>query len=144
MIISTTTIKNLLYVPMFFLGLSFEAWSILATFMVLDTVLGTLRSAIIHGPRHFTSRLLMHGIISKCLVLFVPILLVWTGRGFGMDFLPMAKGVLSILVLAEAYSILGHVQSIRTGKDVKEFDAVSMILKGVRDTMEKLLSNSKK
>lgn len=136
---TTSTLKNLAYIPAFLLGLSFEAWGILAVFMIVDTILGIIRSMTLYGAHSFTSRLLAHGVVSKCLVLFVPIILVWTGRGVGFDFLPVAKGTLSVLVLAEAYSILGHVQSIRTKKDIKEFDAVSMVLKGVRETLEKML-----
>ncbi len=142
----TTLAKNLGYIPAFVigLGLSPDSLSILACFMAFDTLLGICRSMLIHGGNSFRSRILAHGIISKLLVLFVPILLVYTGRGAGINFLPVATGTISILILAEAYSILGHIQSIRTREDVKEFDAISMILANVRAGVEKLLASSGK
>lgn len=142
----TTLAKNLGYIPAFLIGLELspDSMGILATFMVLDTILGVVRSTILHGGNSFRSRLLAHGIISKLLVLFVPVLLVYAGRGAGVSFLPIAMGTISILVLAEAYSILGHIQSIRTREDVKEFDAISMILANVRAGVEKLLASSQK
>lgn len=138
--------KNLGYIPAFIvgLGLNFDAISILASFMLIDTFLGVARTMAIHGGNSFRSRLLAHGIISKLLVLFIPTLLVYTGKGSGISFLPIANGTISILVLAEAYSILGHIQSIRTGEDVKEFDAVSLVLKNVRNVLEKMLASSDK
>ena len=142
----TTFAKNLGYIPAFVIGLELspESLGILAAFMFLDTILGVVRSTLIHGGNSFRSRLLAHGIISKLLVLFVPILLVYTGRGAGISFLPIATGTISILILAEAYSILGHIQSIRTREDVKEFDAISMMLANVRAGVEKLLASSNK
>lgn len=138
--------KNLSYIPVFIigLGLSWESTAILGAFMLIDTVVGVLRSMILHGGNSFRSRLLAHGIVSKMLVLFVPILIVYAGLGVRLDFLPIASGILDVLILSEAYSILGHVQSIRTGKDVKEFDAISMVLKNLRTMLEKLLANSSK
>lgn len=139
-------IKNLGYIPAFIIGigLNFDAILILSCFMVIDTLLGVVRSVVIHGGNSFRSRLLAHGIVSKMLILFIPTLLVYTGRGSGINFLPFAEGTISILVLAEAYSILGHIQSIRTGEDVKEYDAVSLILKNIRKSLEKILASSDK
>lgn len=137
---SITTFKNFLYIPAFLLGLSLESMSILAIFMMLDTVLGVVKSMVLHGPRSFTSRILAHGLVSKLLVLLVPLIVVWSGRGAGFDLHMLASGVISILVLSEAYSILGHIQSIRTGEEVKEFDAVSLVLKSVREVLEKMLT----
>ena len=48
-----------------------------------------------------------------------------------------------ILVLSEAYSNLGNIQSFRTKKRVAEIDAVSMVLKKVRDLVILALERSK-
>ena len=139
-------VKNISYIPAFILGigLSWESTSILGVFMLVDTILGVLRSMLLHGGNSFRSRLLAHGIISKMLVLFVPVMLVYAGIGVHIDFLPIASGILDVLILSEAYSILGHIQSIRTGQDIKEFDAISMVLKNLRTMLEKLLASSGK
>jgi toxin secretion/phage lysis holin len=139
-------VKNLSYVPAFIvgIGLSWDSTAILAVLMLVDTFIGVLRSMLLHGGNSFRSRLLAHGIISKMLVLFVPIMVVYVGIGVKLDFLPIARGILDVLILSEAYSILGHIQSIRTRQDVKEFDAISMVLRKLREMLEKMLANSGK
>lgn len=138
--------KNLSYIPAFIIGigLSWDSTSILAVLMLSDTLIGVVRSMLLHGGNSFRSRLLAHGIISKMLVLFVPIMVVYVGIGVKIDFHPIASGIFDVLILSEAYSILGHIQSIRTRQDVKEFDAISMVLKSLRTLFEKLLANSSK
>ncbi len=138
--------KNIGYIPAFIvgLGLNYDAFFILACLMCVDTVLGVIRSAILHGGASIRSTILGHGVISKALIFFIPIMLVYTGRGSNMNLVPVALGIVTMLVLSETYSILGHVQSIRQGEDVKEFDAISMLLTGVRKTIEKLLASSNK
>ena len=142
----TTLSRNISYLSAFIigLGLDFNSVVILAYLMVFDIVIGVLRSILIHGGNSFRSRLLTQGIISKLLVLFIPIILVYIGKGARMNFVPIADGMVSILVLSEGYSIFGHIQSIRIGKDVKEFDAISMVLGNVRSVLEKILTNSSK
>lgn len=139
-------IKNIGYLPAFLIGLGLppDSMIILAGLMVTDTILSVIRTMIIHGGNSFRSRILAHGVTSKLLVLFIPIIIVYTGKGAGLNFLPIAMGTISILVLAESYSVLGHIQSIRTKKDVKEFDAVSLVLKNIREILEKLLAQSTK
>lgn len=134
-------VKNVSYIAIFLMGLPLDAYAILVSFMCLDIALGVTRSVVLHGPRSITSRLLTMGVVEKAMVLIIPALIVWTGRGAGIDLLFIGKGALSILVLAEAYSILGNIQAIRTKKDIKEYDAVTFLLKKLRDILEKLLKN---
>lgn len=143
---SNVLMKNLGYIPAFIigLGLNYDAFMILACLMCVDTVLGVARSAALHGGVSIRSTILGHGVISKALIFFVPIMLVYTGRGSGMNLAPVAIGLVTMLVLSETYSILGHIQSIRSGEDVKEFDAISSVLKGIRTALEKLLASSNK
>ena len=46
---------------------------------------------------------------------------------------------ISILIVAEAYSVVGNVYTIKTGEAVKEIDAVSAIVKRLRRILEDLL-----
>ncbi len=143
---SLIALKNFAYIPAFIIGLGInpEAVSILAAFMLIDIVLGVAHSAALHGGRSIRSRTLIHGIVSKFLVLMIPAILVYTGKGVGMNFVPLITATISVLILAEAYSMLGHIQSIRSGEDVIEFDAVSLVLKSIRNFIEKLLVSSTK
>ncbi len=143
---SIVGIKNFAYIPAFIIGLGInpEAVSILAIFMILDIILGVTHSAALHGGKSIRSRTLIHGIVSKFLVLIIPAILAYTGKGIGINLVSLVTATMSVLILAETYSMLGHIQSIRTGKDVLEFDAVSLVLKNLRNIIEKLLVSSTK
>jgi toxin secretion/phage lysis holin len=139
MIKETTALKHLSYITVLFAGLSLESYGILAVLMLIDTFFGVLRVGVVHGWRHVKSYKLSAGVISKITVIMLPALLAWVGRGAGVQLLQLAESTLCVLILAEFYSILGNVYSIRIRKDVQEFDAVSAIIKGVRTIIERLL-----
>lgn len=136
-------VKNLLYLPAFLLGLDSQAVFILAALMLFDVITGVMRTYIVHGGHSIKSYRLAAGILSKVLILSVPLVLVWGGKGAGINFLPIAQGTLTVLVLAEVYSILGNIQSARLGKDVMEFDAVNFIIIRLRDWLEDMVVKDK-
>jgi hypothetical protein len=43
------------------------------------------------------------------------------------------------LVLSEIYSIMGNISVILTGKETKEYDAVSMVIKFLMNKIEEML-----
>jgi len=140
-------IKNGLYIPAFLIAVGLPdqmAWGLtmLSILMIFDFVTGLAASAIIDGRSAITSKRMIAGATAKMLVLLIPIILIVAGRGIGIDFESYTSGAIYILVLAEAYSNLGNIQSFRTGKRVAEIDAVSILLKRVRNlvitTLEKI------
>lgn len=144
MAIATTTaggfgIKNLMYIPAFFLGLSMQSFGVLAAFMMIDVITGLVRAYTVHGGRSIKSYRLGAGILSKLCIILVPLLVVWGGEGAHIDLLLVGQGALSVLILAELYSILGNIQSIRLRKDVMEFDAVNFIVLKLRDYLESII-----
>ncbi len=132
-------VKNLAYIPMAFLGLSHENYTILAVLMVIDTVTGLIRSGIVHGTKTITSKNLSIGILSKLSLITIPLVIALAGKGVGLQITWLAKSALSMLILSECYSILGNIQSIRIKQDVHEFDAVNFVLEKVRNILEKTL-----
>lgn len=134
--------KNLAYIPAFLLGLSSESYVILACFMALDTFLGVMRVYVVHGGKYIRSYKLTAGIVSKLSVLLVPLLIAYTGKGVGLDMLWLAQWALGALLLAQFYSIVSNIYSIRLQKDVDEFDAVSWVLRRVQKVIEKALLES--
>ena len=141
-------IKNGFYVPAFLTAIGFPeqmSWSItaLTALMIIDFVTGILASAHIEGIRSITSKRMIAGALSKMVVLLVPFVLVIAGRGIGIDLEQYIQGTIVILILAEAYSNLGNIQSFRTGKRVAEIDAVSAVLKGIRNYIISLLDKVK-
>lgn len=136
-------LKNSSYVVAFFLGLNIQAVAILTVFLLLDIVTGVLKSVVIYGGRAFSSRSLSHGVLSKLLLITVPFILVWAGKGAGIDFTEFANNSLKVFILAEAYSILGNIYAIRIKKEVREFDAISWILENIRTVLLRLATSTK-
>lgn len=140
---TTTTLKNLAYIPAILLGLSVDSYFILVVFMTVDIILGITRTAVVYGGRHIRSYRFSVGIISKLLMLIVPLLVVWTGKGVGINLFFLAQWSLGALILAEAYSILGNIHSIRLRKDIAEFDVVSWILQKIQVTLIRILQTQR-
>lgn len=132
-------LKNALYLPSFLIGLSPESYLILAVFMGIDLFFGLVRTATLHGMNSIKSYKFTAGIISKLMVLTVPLIMVWAGRGAGFDFTFLGQWAIGALVLSQAYSILGHVNAIRLGEERTEWDAVSFILRKLRTGLEAML-----
>ena len=135
---TTVVIKNMAYIAAFFIGLDVTNYTILAVFMGLDLVFGTVRAGVVHGWREVKSYKFISGIVSKLVVLSVPLIVVWAGKGIGIDLLFLARGALGMLILGEAYSVLGNVNSIYQKKDLPEFDIIATILYAVQKFFEKL------
>lgn len=133
--------KEIAYIPAAFLGLSPESYAILSVFMFADFLLGVLRTVILHGPSSFKSYKLISGLVAKLLVLSTPLIVVWAGEGAGIPLLFVAQWSVGVLVLAQAYSILGHINAIRTGQDTTEWDGVAWVMSGLRNVLETVLTD---
>lgn len=134
-------IKNSSYIAAIFVGLSLDNYSILAVFMLVDTFLALVRVSIVHGPRAIKSYRLISGLTSKMTILIIPLIIAHTGKGVGLDLVPIATSALSVLILAHAYSILGNIHSIYLRRDVYEFDAISWVLTKIQLTIERIIRN---
>lgn len=144
---SATFAKNISYGIAFLIGsvgLSIESFAIFGVLIVIDTITGVARTMIIHGGRSFTSSKLTSGVIAKAFIISVPLLVAWAGKGAGIDMTALAQGVLSVLIIAELYSILGNIYAIHIRRDVAEFDAVAFILGKTRTIIENILKNTTK
>lgn len=140
-------VKNGLYIPAFLLAVGLPhqmavSVTALTVLMMLDFFTGVAASARIDGMRAITSKRMIAGVVAKLLILTIPLVLIVAGKGIGINFEGYTQGAIYILVLAEAYSNLGNVQSFLTEKRVAEIDAVSILLKRVRNlvitTLEKI------
>lgn len=139
--IITTKLCSYICLPaiLHYLGLDADVILILAILLVLDVVTGLLRVAVTE-PQKLSSRIGIIGVLSKLLVILVPLLLGLAGKGIGYDLKPMIHVSLSVLVVYEVWSILGNIVQIRT-KDVtlNEFDAVSALIRGLQEMFKRML-----
>jgi uncharacterized membrane protein len=69
------------------------------------------------------------------MMLLIPMIVVLTGRGIGLDLHMLAVWSLNMLIVSEALSIIGNIQEIKTGKEVAEMDAVNLILGKIRNVL---------
>jgi len=127
-----------------YLGLSQESIIILGVVILADIITGVLRSAVVHGWKSLTSSKLSAGVLAKSLLIFVPILLALAGKGVGVDLTSISGGALNVLILSQVYSVFGNIHSIQTKGEKSEFDALSVIMRSLRDVLERYLSTPKK
>lgn len=147
-IITLTAIKNWSYVAAFFastayLGLNGESVLILTVLICVDIATGVARSSIVDGPRSIKSSRLAAGTLSKMLLIIVPMVLALAGKGVGIDMQAIAQASITVLILSQAYSIIGNIHSIQTGEEKAEFDAISFILVQIRNSLERYMTVNK-
>ena len=137
------TIKNAGYAIAFVCGwvceythISQEAIYILTVLMIADTLFGIVKSMKLGTT---SSTKLTTGVLSKFILLLIPISISLAGILTGINLKPMAIGTINIMAMAELYSIVTNAYIIRTGNDVKEFDAIALMLKKVKSIVEKML-----
>lgn len=128
--------KNGTYVAAFFMSLQYlgfhpESLAIFTVLMMVDFVTGVARSSKVDGGQSVTSEGWRVGIVKKVLTMTALFTLGLTGKGVGFDIATVVQGSVTVLILAEAYSILGNIHSYMTGKPKDEFDAISVILNSV-------------
>jgi len=139
-----TILKHLAYIPAVIFGLSTHSYAILAFFILLDTFTGVLRAGILHGWREVTSFKFTTGLVSKLLIIFIPLMIALAGKGVGIDLTFLAQSAIGMLILAQFYSILGNIHAIKIRRDVKEFDAISWVISHIQTIVEKILVDSNK
>lgn len=137
-------IKNVSYIAAFFafgeyLGFETEVMAIFVTLMIIDVFTGVIRAYVVEGGKALRSAIGTRGILAKVLLITAIFSVALAGKGVGVEAQALANGAMGVLILSEAYSILGNIHSIRTRKAKAEFDAVSWMLAQLRSLLEKTL-----
>lgn len=141
-------IRNMLYIPAFLVAIGLESRiaesiAVLLILMIADVFTGIARTWKIRGGQSIQSSVMTFGVVTKLLILLVPILIALAGKGIHMDLSLLVVGTVNILILSEVYSNISNIQSFRIGKDIKEFDAVSLLLKQIRDVLLLMIEKQK-
>ncbi len=124
-------------------GVNQEVFTILSILMILDIISGLAKAIIVKKHKPTSSRFVV-GIISKLLVLTIPMVLGLSSKWIlGIDMRWFINIILSMLVLAETYSVLQNIISVRQRKEIQEYDALTgvlnFILAQVKNTIENTL-----
>jgi phage-related holin len=126
-----------------FLGLNLIQFIILTALMLLDFLSGIAKAYRIDTIRAHSIRI---GITGKLLYLLVPLVIALALKG--MNITEFGSWIISFsvnaLILAEAYSILGNIYTFKTKKSVEQIDAVSYILRAIKNQLDKFLEGGGK
>jgi len=140
-----STALNLFMLPLAslvqFLEIDAKKLSILVILMCIDMLTGTFKAY--RTKENITSRRWIAGFLSKLVVLLVPFTIALMAKGVDFDVKWFIGFSLSIMVIAEAYSILGNIYTFKTGEAVAEIDAVSAIIKVLRNFLENMIERGR-
>lgn len=117
-------------------GIPGEPAAILAVLMVVDFFSGITKASSIGKP--ITSHRIKTGVVSKCSVLLIPLVVALAAKGLGADFHWFVSWVVSLLILSEAYSIIANIYTARTKVELPEWEVISIILRKIRSVADEL------
>ena len=138
LLVIPTWFKNSTYVLAGFVGVSYDAYTAFSALMVIDVITGILASAKVDGWRSITSKKLSFGLISKLLLLVIPISIALAGKSVGSNLEGLVDSSFFILTASELYSVIGNIYTVKMGVRVPEFDAVSVILGNIRKVLDRI------
>lgn len=130
-----------------YLNIPQEALWVLGTLMIIDTITGVAKQYKVESIG-ITSKRMNIGIMTK----FVTLMFLFAGwlviNFFKIEPDYYVQTVLSVLIMAEFYSIIQNVYAVRTGVILPEYDVISIALKRltgvIQDFIEKITIPKKK
>lgn len=127
---------------MTYTGLPSEAVVILAVLICIDFATGIGKSLAIGRP--ITSKRMRIGLISKLGLLLVPLVVALAAKGLTQDLVWVVDYVVNLMILSEAYSIIANVYAMKKGKEAPEWDVMSIILKQIKNIVNRVEGGSDK
>jgi len=129
-----------LYGAFAYLDIPIEIFTILITFIGLDTFLGALSS--VRMGNQFRFKLLLWGFCLKIGILILPLIVALLAKGLEYDFKFLVVLTIKILTVAEFYSCAGNIYTIKNKKRVNKIDVISMMLISFRKFARKFIQSS--
>lgn len=106
-----------------------ETLIILTVVLVLDRVFGVINAYI---QENLQSKLMVNGLIKKLTRWSIPFIVIAVLRWAGFENIEMiSTSILSILIVAEWYSIIWHIYSINYRQQLPEIDALKALLEWI-------------
>jgi toxin secretion/phage lysis holin len=134
--------KALLYSTFIYLNLDLDIVKVLIWLMLIDTLSGILKAFIL--VKRFDFKVLFFGICSKLLVLLIPMVVALVGKGISKsyDFVIVLDCILKILVVSEGLSIITNFYVIKTKKEVKNLDIITLLLSAIRNLLLRIIKST--
>lgn len=112
-----------------YFGIGSETLIILSVMLLLDRVFGVV-DAYMQGT--LESKLMVRGLIKKLTRWCFPFIVIGILRGAGFESSELiATAMLSILIVAEGYSVIWHIYSINYKQQLPEIDALKMLFEWI-------------
>jgi phage-related holin len=129
-----TAIKVGLYSLFAFLNVDLDVAHIIMWLMLIDTITGIIKSIVV-GKLMFTFKAFYSGILTKFVLLLIPMLVSLTAMGLGYEFKWVIDSALRLIVLSESISVLTNIISIKQRRNIQNRDYLSLILNIIRGWM---------
>lgn len=129
-------IKLLLYGIFMYLEMDTGIVKVLFYLMVMDTFLGVIKTIVLDDQ--FSFKKLVLGFVSKLAVLLVPTALALMSKGLNYNFKWFVTIVMDLLIVSDGISIISNSIAIKTKKKVENFDAMTLMLKLIRNRLVQL------
>ena len=112
-----------------YFGMSSETLIILTVMLILDRIFGVVNA---YFQENLQSKLMVNWLIKKLTRWCVPFIVIAILKGAGFENIEfIATAMLSILIVAEWYSIIWHIYSINYKQDLPEIDALKLLLQWI-------------
>lgn len=109
--------------------MSSETLIILTVMLVLDWIFWVVNA---YTQNTLESRLMVNGLVKKLTRRCLPFIVIMVLRGAWFDNTHIiATSILSILIVAEGYSVIGHIYSINYKEQLPEIDALKMLFQWI-------------
>lgn len=126
-------LKLLLYLIFIYLDMDTGIVRVLFYLMVMDTFLGIVKTIVLNNV--FSFKKLALGFVSKLAVLLIPTALALMSKGLNYNFKWFVTIVVDLLIVSDGISIISNIIAIKTKKEVENFDAMTLILKSIRNRL---------
>lgn len=119
-----------------YLGLDHEVFTIFGYLLFIDYVTGVLKAKSL--GQCISSNKMKYGVVSKFSLVLIPLVLALCAKALHGDSANLLYIGMNILILSEAYSIIGNIYTIRSKEELPEWDAVAALGHKIRTTLIRL------
>lgn len=129
--------KTGIYTLFVFLGIDHDIVGVLGILMVIDTGLGVIKALRLSDK--VTFKKMMWGMVTKVSVLIIPMILALVAKGIDLDFRWFVVAVINVLIVAEAFSCITNILSIKSKERIENADYITMVLHAIRKGLSSLI-----
>ena len=113
-------------------GIPAEQSFILWVLMILDCITWIAKQYTI-DPQKITSHALWLGVVKKIGTLIAILTIAFAFKALNINANTYIEASLALVIMAEAYSIIQNIYTMRTGLVLPEYDVISILLKKLSD-----------